>query len=129
MLVIGTDDLMAVFLGDEFQFEAMPSSNAEGWSGVFVAGIELRADLSSIFELDNYYPPLGAITYGRDGLCVVAKIADNRAFARNKRIPVGSLGTGEKFSCEVGIKRWEIGKTIGEQWVSLWKVSAHDPGA
>jgi hypothetical protein len=129
ILVLGSETLTAIFLGDEFQYESMPCAQAENWSGVFIGDIELRVDPSSIHDLEGYFPPLGMLTFGKDGMAVVAKVGENRAFSRTKRVPFGPLGGATVSPIEIGISRWEIGRTVDQRWVPLWKVEARSSEA
>lgn len=129
LLIIGEEELTAAFLDDDFQYESMPCSKAESWSGLFIKDVELRVDPSSVYDLNGYFAPLGMLTFGSDGVCIVAKFGENRTFLRNKKIPFGFQGLEGRFPTEVGFTRWELGITVDHLWNSLWQVTIQSTDA
>ena len=129
MLIVGEDEFTAIFLSDQFQYEMMPCAEADSWTGIFIADVELRVDPSSACDLQSYRPPLGCVTFGKDGICIIATDGGNRMFPRSKRIPLGRLSPMQTISIEVGFTRWEIGRLLEDRWVSLWEAKIQLPPA
>lgn len=117
LIVPAVDGPVAIFLGGEHQFLAIPSSGNESYKGILVPSVSVEMDVTSA-EMSSFHTP-GAMVRRREGLFMAARfdrMQEAQLFAVSRGLVVCSRDLAASFN------RWQVTLGTGRDRRELWKV-------
>jgi hypothetical protein len=126
-LVVSPEEglLEAVVLDGQHQFVVFECSTNKAWHGMLIHDVSVEIDEKSLFDLDRFDPPLGALTRKSDVLSIAAMPHDGFRTIRRIDLIRGLPTTGEDV--QVGFTRWRIVVGIGMDKRELFVVDRPIP--
>jgi hypothetical protein len=120
----------AVFLDGNYTFHAMPSEGNVSWKGLLIPNIRVEVDHETLFNPEDSWPPLGALTRIEDRLCMMARLEARGPFSSVSPIVIQSGLPPCLNQQRAGFKRWTIILGSGLDRRELFTVDVTDkPGA
>lgn len=106
-LVTGGQHSIACFLSGSHRHAAFPIEAAERWQGYAIEGVELRVDLSSVYEVNRAGPILGSLIISDEGLHIVGNL-NRGGWSQPEMLLIGD-GSAESIKAggiRVGFTQW-----------------------
>ena len=117
------DGLAGIFLNGEWQFHCAPVPELSGRKGILVPDVTVKVEYESMTEDDGGVRGVVVRSQGVHG--IRAHRQPQGQFGQN--VVVALNGADPQYVADavrLAFPKWEIGKQIDDEWVSLWPVEA-----
>jgi hypothetical protein len=117
---------MAIYLG-RHKYNACPCGDSTNWRGILVAGVSIELDLTSSFDAERDFGPLGSLIRGGTGLDIVTEAKDDHYITRRQHVGLLNNLPPSREGYSAGFTRWQIALGEGDTKRVLLAVDAAPP--